>query len=93
MDDIAGPTPPTPARSPELSRELTPDPLVEPVSKAPAVGPLGGRQQVSRQAGRGHLELEPDDPTIGPGEVERDGARELVVMLEEQCWAEQLVGS
>src|SRR5664280_3717831 len=45
---------------------------------------LGGREQLRRQAGRGRLELEPDDPPVEDAEVERDRTREVAVVLEQE---------
>jgi hypothetical protein len=50
--------------------------LSEPVPQALAVAPLGRREQLGRQAGRGPLELEPDGTPVREREVERDEARE-----------------
>src|SRR5664280_2649332 len=54
---------------------------------------LGGREQLRRQAGRGRLELEPDEPPVEEAEVERDGAREVAVVLEQKRGPKDLGGT
>jgi len=58
-----------------------------------AVDALGGQQQLGRQAGRCALELEPDDPPVEEAEVERDGAREVGVVLEQERRPEEVGGT
>src|SRR5450759_2037872 len=62
----------------------TPEAHLGDVREMPAVDALGGREQLCRQAGRGRLELEPDDPPVEEAEVERDGAREVAVVLKQE---------
>src|SRR5450759_273099 len=54
---------------------------------------LGGREQLRGQAGRGRLELEPDDPPVEEAEVERDGTREVAVVLEQERRTEDIGGT
>src|SRR5450759_2266389 len=54
---------------------------------------LGGREQLGRQAGRGRLELEADDPPVEEAEVERDHTREVAVVLEQKCRTEDIGGT
>src|SRR5664280_2702383 len=58
-----------------------------------AVDALGSREQLCRQAGRGRLELEPDDPPVEEAEVERDGTREVAVVLEQERRTEDIGGT
>ena len=60
--------------------------------QTPAVGPLGGREQRRREAGRRHLELEPDNPLVLRAEVERHGTREGAVGFEQQRGPERSPG-
>src|SRR5450759_1020303 len=72
--------------APGRARRLyaTPEAHLGDVREMPAVDALGGREQLGRQAGRGRLELEPDDPPVAEDEVERDGAREVAVVLKQE---------
>ena len=67
-----------------------PDAFVEPVREAPAICPLGGREQLRGKAGARALELDAHGTPVGKREVERDEAREVAVRFEQQRRTDQL---
>ena len=73
--------------------EQAPDVFSEPAHQVLTVDALGARQQFSRQAQTGKLELKTDQDAVDEREVRDNHARKRSVVLKDEGWTDDVVWS